>query len=138
MNANEVIANRAAQILGFEFGRYDFIHPNDHVNRNQSTNDAYATAVRLAVHALNGPLVAALERLAAAFQEKGEEFRSVRKLGRTQLQDAVPITLGDELGAYASTLREDAARADEVARLLLETNIGGTAIGTGIAAHPEY
>ena len=138
MNANEVIANRAAQLLGLELGRYDVVHPNDHVNRNQSTNDAYATAVRLAIHALNAPLVEALERLAAAFAEKADEFRGIRKLGRTQLQDAVPMTLGQELGAYATTLREDAARATEIACLFLEVNIGGTAIGTGIAAHPDY
>jgi aspartate ammonia-lyase len=138
MNANEVIANRALQLLGFAPGRYDVLHPNDDVNRNQSTNDAYATAVRLAVHAMNAPLVSALERLAAAFEAKAYQFRSIAKLGRTQLQDAVPITLGGELGAYATTLREDAARAGELVRLFLEVNIGGTAVGTGIAAHPLY
>ena len=138
MNANEVIANRALQILGQAPGRYDIISPNDQVNRNQSTNDAYATAVRLAVYALNEPLAAALERLADSFADKAEQFRAIRKLGRTQLQDAVPMTLGEEFGAYAATLREDAARAREIAPLFLEVNLGGTAIGTGVAANPDY
>jgi aspartate ammonia-lyase len=138
MNVNEVIANRALQILGHEPGRYDVIHPNDHVNRNQSTNDAYATAVRLSVHSLTGPLIAALARLADAFEQKAHAFAAIPKLGRTQLQDAVPIALGEEFGAYATTLREDAARAAEISRLLLEVNLGGTAIGTGVAAHVGY
>lgn len=138
MNANEVIANRALQILGHNPGRYDILSPNDQVNRNQSTNDAYATAVRLAVVALNDPLVSALERLACALADKAERFRGIRKLGRTQLQDAVPITLGEEFGAYATTIGEDAARAHDIAQLFLEINLGGTAIGTGVAANPEY
>ena len=138
MNANEVIANRALEILGHAVGDYATINPNDHVNRNQSTNDAYATAVRLAVFALNGRLMAALERLAAAMEERGQSFAAIAKLGRTQLQDAVPMTLGEEFCAFATTLREDVQRAGEVARLLLEINLGGTAIGTGIAASPSY
>lgn len=138
MNANEVIANRALQLLGHDMGDYARVSPNDHVNRNQSTNDAYATAVRLAVFALNGRLMAASERLAAAFGERSLAFEAVRKLGRTQLQDAVPMTLGEEFGAYATTLREDVQRAGEIARLLLEVNLGGTAIGTGIAASAAY
>jgi aspartate ammonia-lyase len=138
MNANEVIANRAIQILGHEPGCYDVVHPNDHVNRNQSTNDAYATAVRLAVFSQTSSLMNSLEQLAAAFEKKSREFEGIRKLGRTQLQDAVPITLGEEFGAFATTLGEDIARLDEASRLLLEINLGGTAIGTGIAAHDQY
>lgn len=138
MNANEVIANRAMQTLEARRGASFLIHPNDHVNRNQSTNDAYATAVRLTMVALTARLVGAIARLAQAFDEKACEFRDIRKLGRTQLQDAVPMTLGAEFGAFATTLREDAARLREIARLFLEINLGGTAIGTGIAAHPDY
>lgn len=138
MNANEVIANRALQLLGHDAGDYNRLNPNDHVNRNQSTNDAYATAVRLAVFALNDQLMAASERLASAFAERSLAFDTVKKLGRTQLQDAVPMTLGEEFGAYATTLREDVQRASEIARLLLEVNLGGTAIGTGIAASGAY
>ncbi len=138
MNANEVIANRALQLLGHAPGRYDLLNANDHINRNQSTNDAYATGVRLAVFALNRQLMDALERLAAAMEERSERFAHIRKLGRTQLQDAVPMTLGEEFGAYATTLREDVQRAHEIAQLLLEVNLGGTAIGTGIAASDDY
>ena len=138
MNANEVIANRAMQILEAQLGSPVPVHPNDHVNRNQSTNDAYATAVRLAMVALTSTLIKAVERLSSAFDEKAHEFRDIRKLGRTQLQDAVPMTLGAEFGAFAATLREDAARLYEISRLFLEINLGGTAIGTGIAAHPDY
>jgi aspartate ammonia-lyase len=138
MNANEVIANRAMQILDAEVGGSVQIHPNDHVNRNQSTNDAYATAVRLTMVALTKMLVEAVQRLAAAFEAKACEFDRIPKLGRTQLQDAVPMTLGAEFGAFAATLREDAARLGEISRLFLEINLGGTAIGTGIAAHPLY
>jgi aspartate ammonia-lyase len=135
MNANEVIAHRAEQIMGAPRGS---VSPNDHVNRNQSTNDAYATAVRLAVHALNARLGAALEGLAAGMNDRAAAFAAIRKLGRTQLQDAVPMTLGQEFGAYATTLREDIARSAEVANLMLEVNLGGTAIGTGVAATPAY
>ncbi len=138
MNMNEVLANRALAHLGLPRGRYDVVHPNDHVNRSQSTNDAYSTAVRLAVHALNGSLISALGRLHAALREKERAFSGVAKLGRTQLQDAVPMTLGQEFGAYATTIGEDAARADEIGRLFLEINLGGTAIGTGVGASPAY
>ena len=138
MNANEVIANRALVLLGHGPGRYDRLNANDHVNRNQSTNDAYATAVRLAVFALNQQLTEALGRLVGAMEERAKSFARIRKLGRTQLQDAVPMTLGEEFGAFATTLREDVQRSHEVARLLLEVNLGGTAIGTGIAASAAY
>ena len=138
MNANEVIASRARQLLGSSGGQRDQLNANDHVNRNQSTNDAYATAVRLAIFALNTQLTEALQRLAAAMDERAKQFSHIRKLGRTQLQDAVPMTLGEEFGAFATTLREDVHRANEIARLLLEVNLGGTAIGTGIAASDAY
>ena len=137
MNANEVIANRADELLGHPRGS-GAVSANDHVNRNQSTNDAYASAVRLAVHALNGRLCAALEGLATAMDGRAEAFAGIAKLGRTQLQDAVPMTLGQEFAAFATTLREDVARSNEMARLMLEVNLGGTAIGTGIAASAGY
>ena len=138
MNANEVIANLALRQLGFEPGRYEVISPNDHVNRSQSTNDAYSTAVRLTVHRLNLSLVAALDRLSAAMRGKAEAFAAIPKLGRTQLQDAVPMTLGEEFGAYAATIAEDAARANEMGALFLEVNLGGTAIGTGLGSSQAY
>ena len=138
MNANEVIANRALELLGHARGEYEFCHPNNHVNLSQSTNDVYPTAVRIAtVTSLRG-LVAALERLRAALAAKGEEFSDVLKMGRTQLQDAVPMTLGQEFTAFAVTTAEDIARLRETARLFLEINMGGTAIGTGINADPRY
>jgi aspartate ammonia-lyase len=138
MNMNEVLANRALQHLGLELGRYDVIHPNDHVNRSQSTNDAYSTAVRLAVYALNTRLIEALRRLQEALCRKEAAFDGIPKLGRTQLQDAVPMTLGQEFGAFATTVGEDAARAREIGEFFLEINLGGTAIGTGIGASPAY
>ncbi len=138
MNANEVIANRALELLGRQRGEYQYCHPNNHVNLSQSTNDVYPTAVRIAtVTSLRG-LIAALERLRAALAAKGEEFRDVLKMGRTQLQDAVPMTLGQEFTAFAVTTAEDIARLRETARLFLEINLGGTAIGTGINADPRY
>lgn len=138
MNMNEVIANRVLDILGQPRGRYEIVSPNDHVNRSQSTNDAYATAVRLAAYRLNEQLTAALDRLEVAFAEKAATFDGVAKLGRTQLQDAVPMTLGQEFRAFAVTIAEDAARARELGRLFLEVNLGGTAIGTGIGASDAY
>ena len=138
MNANEVIANRALEILGRSRGDYASCHPNNHVNLSQSTNDVYPTAVRIAtVLDLRG-LTTALERLRAALAVKGEEFADVLKMGRTQLQDAVPMTLGQEFTAFAVTTAEDIARLRETARLFLEINLGGTAIGTGINADPRY
>lgn len=138
MNMNEVVANRALEILGCARGRYGILNPNDHVNKSQSTNDAYATAVRLTVHALNGRLILALRRLAGVMQAKSGEFAGIIKLGRTQLQDAVPMSLGEEFGAFATTLEEDALRADEIAKLFLEVNLGGTAIGTRLGASDAY
>ncbi|MCD4748405.1 MAG: aspartate ammonia-lyase, partial [Thermoanaerobaculales bacterium] len=138
MNANEVIANRALEILGRERGEYDYCHPNNHVNLSQSTNDAYPTAVRIATIFKQRDLGAALHKLSGALHRKGEEFDDVLKMGRTQLQDAVPMTLGQEFEAFAVTTTEDVARLEEVSRLLLEINLGGTAIGTGINADPRY
>ncbi|MBK9966860.1 MAG: aspartate ammonia-lyase [Holophagales bacterium] len=138
MNANEVIANRALEILGHARGDYAACHPNNHVNLAQSTNDVYPTALRIAAILATRGLVSALEKLRGALAEKGEEFRDVLKMGRTQLQDAVPMTLGQEFGAFAVTTGEDVARLRETVRLFLEVNMGGTAIGTGINADPRY
>ncbi len=138
MNANEVIANRALELLGHQRGEYQYCHPNNHVNLSQSTNDVYPTAVRIATVTALRRLIAALERLRAALAAQGEEFREVLKMGRTQLQDAVPMTLGQEFTAFAVTTGEDIARLRETARLFLEINLGGTAIGTGINADPQY
>jgi aspartate ammonia-lyase len=138
MNANEVVANRALELLGRSRGDYRHCHPNDHVNLSQSTNDVYPTAVRLAVVISLRELIAAMTALQAALADKGAEFAPVLKMGRTQLQDAVPMTLGQEFTAFAVTTAEDIARLEETARLFLEVNIGGTAIGTGINADPRY
>ena len=138
MNANEVIANRALERLGRAKGDYAALHPNDDVNMSQSTNDVYPTAVRVAVLLSRAELQAALARLIAAFEAKGREFAPIVKIGRTQLQDAVPITLGQEFEAFAATLREDVSRLEEVALLFREVNLGGTAVGTRINATPEY
>lgn len=138
MNMNEVIANRALEYLGHARGEYQHLHPNNDVNLSQSTNDVYPTAIRLAIRFAYRELSHALGRLARAFEKKGREFSGVVKLGRTQLQDAVPMTLGQEFMAFAVTLDEDVARLEEVAALMLEINLGGTAIGTGITADPAY
>ena len=138
MNANEVIANLALEILGEEKGNYSVIHPNDHVNRSQSTNDAYPTAFRIALWRKVNRLRKALDELADAFEEKGGEFRHILTMGRTQLQDAVPVSLGAEMTAFAHTLREEDERLDNNAELLLETNLGATAIGTGLNTPEGY
>jgi len=138
MNANEVIANCALEVLGHRRGAYQYCHPNNHVNLSQSTNDVYPTAVRLAVVAKLQHLLAAMRRLEGALAAKANEFADVLKMGRTQLQDAVPMTLGQEFGALAVTTAEDIVRLEETARLFLEVNLGGTAIGTGINADPRY
>ncbi len=138
MNANEVIANRALEILGYEKGIYEFCHPNNHVNLSQSTNDVYPTALKLALMESNQRLIMVLGRLSAAFRDKAERFKHILKMGRTQLQDAVPMTLGQTFAAYASTLEEEVERLEQNAALFLEVNMGGTAIGTGINADPEY
>jgi len=138
MNANEVIANRALEILGYEKGQYEYCHPNNHINLAQSTNDAYPTAIKLAAISSNEKLVKVLRTLVDAFRKKGEEFANVIKMGRTQLQDAVPMTMGQEFEAYATTLEEEIDRLDQNAKLFEEINMGATAIGTGINSDPEY
>ena len=138
MNANEVIANLALNILGKEKGEYQYVHPNNDVNKSQSTNDAYPTAARLAIVLSTQALTHALQSIQNSLEAKAEEFKSVLKMGRTQLQDAVPMTLGQEFQAFAVTLEEDRHRIYEACQLLCEVNLGGTAIGTGINAPKAY
>ncbi|AXG81865.1 aspartate ammonia-lyase [Streptomyces paludis] len=138
MNANEVIANLALEELGHERGRYDMLSPLDDVNRCQSTNDTYPTALRIAVSTSLDGLLAELALLSAAFTAKGTEFAEVVKVGRTQLQDAVPMTLGQEFAAFGTTVAEDTDRLRETLPLLAEVNLGATAIGTGVTAAPGY
>jgi len=138
MNANEVIANLANERLGGRRGFYEPVRPIDDVNASQSTNDVYPTAIRLSVLLAHKALEEAVTRLADAFDERAAAFREVIKLGRTQMQDAVPMTLGQEFAAFAAVLREDILRLRETARLLAEVNLGGTAIGTGLNAPAGY
>jgi aspartate ammonia-lyase len=138
MNANEVIANRALEILGHAKGEYQHLHPNEHVNMSQSTNDVYPTALKVATYVGIFRLVDAMAKLRRAFEAKADEFSDVLKMGRTQLQDAVPMTLGQEFSTYAVMLGEDEERLKEAAMLIREINMGATAIGTGITAHPDY
>jgi aspartate ammonia-lyase len=138
MNANEVIANRALELLGHPRGAYDHIHPNEHVNLSQSTNDVYPTAVKIALHRGIASLKDAMGALVGAFLRKGEAFAPHLKMGRTQLQDAVPMTLGQEFAAFAHTMQEDIDRLAEAQALIRETNMGATAIGTGITAPRGY
>ncbi|MDH2392575.1 aspartate ammonia-lyase [Streptomyces sp. HNM0663] len=138
MNANEVIANRALELLGHGKGEYARLHPLEDVNLGQSTNDVYPTAVKIALDLTAQRLLDAMELLRDAFAAKAEEFADVLKMGRTQLQDAVPMTLGQEFASYAIMLEEDRKRLSEACALIREINIGGTAIGTGLNAHPGY
>ncbi len=138
MNANEVIANRALEIMGHAKGEYQFCSPNDHVNCAQSTNDAYPSAFRYAFIRMNRKLEKSLKDLIDAFKEKGEEFKDVIKMGRTQLQDAVPMTSGQEFHAYATNLEEEVLNLERNVNLLYEINMGGTAIGTGLNAKPGF
>ncbi len=138
MNANEVIANKALEILGYEKGRYDIIHPNNHINCSQSTNDAYPTAFRLALLLIIPDLMKSLHKLSLAFKEKGKEFKDIIKMGRTQLQDAVPMSLGQEFKAFGTTIEEDIDRLQTAFELFYEINLGATAIGTGVNAPPGY
>lgn len=138
MNANEVIANRALEILGYEKGDYQYCHPNNHVNLSQSTNDAYPTSVKIALINGNKKLTEVLKELVQSFRNKAKEFSHIIKMGRTQLQDAVPMTLGQEFEAYAVMLNEEVQRLEQNVKLFLEVNMGATAIGTGINSHPEY
>jgi aspartate ammonia-lyase len=138
MNANEVIANRALELMGRPRGDYDVVHPHTHINLSQSTNDVYPTAVKLALHASIAGLQQALRDLATAFKAKGREFAGMLKMGRTQLQDAVPMTLGQEFAAFAHTILEDVDRLGEAQALIREINMGATAIGTRINAPERY
>ncbi len=138
MNANEVIANIALELLGHNKGEYSFLHPNNDVNKSQSTNDAYPTAFRIALYEKIYELVDSMTILKKAFSEKSNEFSEVIKMGRTQLQDAVPMTLGQEFHSFATMIEEDIQRLLESQQLVREMNLGATAIGTGINSHPEY
>jgi aspartate ammonia-lyase len=138
MNANEVIANRALEIMGYDKGDYQHCYPNDHCNCGQSTNDVYPTTIRLALIRMNKSLIAALTGLISAFRYKGDEFADCIKMGRTQLQDAVPMTSGQEFNAYANNLEEEILNLERNVKLLHEINMGGTAIGTGLNAVPGF
>jgi aspartate ammonia-lyase len=138
MNANEVVANRGLELMGHARGEYRFLHPVEHVNMSQSTNDVYPTAIKLALHFGIQRLTGAMAELRAAFADRSAEFAAMLKMGRTQLQDAVPMTLGQEFSTYAVMLGEDEQRLKEAALLIHEINLGATAIGTGITAHPRY
>ena len=138
MNANEVIANRCNEILGGKKGEYKPCHPNNHVNYAQSTNDAYPTAAKMGLALSNAKLIQELERLIKAFREKGKEFSSYIKMGRTQLQDAVPMTLGQEFESYAASLENEIRLLKEAEANLYVVNMGATAIGTGINSDPDY
>ena len=138
MNANEVIANRALELMGHQKGEYQYCSPNDHVNCAQSTNDAYPTAFRYTFVRMNKKLIASLSKLIDAFRAKGVEFQDFIKMGRTQLQDAVPMTSGQEFNAFANNLEEEIANLNRNAVLLKEINMGGTAIGTGLNAVPGF
>ncbi|WP_010165296.1 aspartate ammonia-lyase [Sphingomonas sp. PAMC 26617] len=138
MNANEVIANRALELLGHVRGDYGRLHPNEHVNMSQSTNDVYPTALRLAAYRGVSALIVAMSALRREFEQKAEEFAGLLKVGRTQLQDAVPMTLGQEFSTYAVMIGEDEERLQDALLLMCEINLGATAIGTGINSHRDY
>jgi aspartate ammonia-lyase len=138
MNANEVIANRALELMGHQKGEYKYCDPHDHVNRSQSTNDSYPTAMHIGMALGNAEVIAAFSKLVEAFRAKGEEFASILKMGRTQLQDAVPMTLGQEFAAFAETLDDEVKALETIRKVLCEVSMGGTAIGTGLNAPPAY
>ena len=138
MNANEVIANRALELMGHKKGDYQYIHPNNDVNMSQSTNDAYPTAFRIALYEKLLELEKSMVILLKSFRRKSQEFSHVIKMGRTQLQDAVPMTLGQEFGTYCTMIEYDLIILEQARELTREMNLGGTAIGTGINSHPEY
>ncbi|MBH5328673.1 aspartate ammonia-lyase [Eikenella sp. S3360] len=138
MNTNEVVANLALEILGHAKGRYDIVNPMDHVNASQSTNDAYPTGFRLAVYESTGGLLDKLGYLKNAFAQKAEEFKTVLKIGRTQLQDAVPMTAGQEFKSFQVLLEEEILNLERTRQLLLEVNLGATAIGTGVNTSKGY
>lgn len=138
MNMNEVLANRALEILGHPKGEYDIVNPNNHVNMAQSTNDAFPTAIKVCLIRKSKPLLAALRRLADELDKKAEEYKEILKMGRTHLQDAVPITLGQEMGAYASGIRRGVRRIKSAMLEAHTVNMGATAVGTGLNAEPNY
>ncbi|MGH7616215.1 MAG: aspartate ammonia-lyase [Gemmatimonadaceae bacterium] len=138
MNANEVIANRALELMGHQKGEYKFCDPHDHVNRSQSTNDAYPSALHVGMALGNAQVVAAFNELIEAFRAKAKEFGNILKMGRTQLQDAVPMTLGQEFSAFARTLADEVRALDAIKVVLCEVSMGGTAIGTGLNAPQGY
>lgn len=138
MNANEVIANRALEIMGKKHGDYKVIHPNDHINMAQSTNDAYPTAMHLGLYMMHQDVMAAMKEIAKSFRKKQRQFASVIKMGRTQLQDAVPMTMGQTFGAFATAIENEAAKLDAAAKEFLVINMGATAIGTGLTSAPGY
>jgi len=138
MNANEVIANRALEHMGKKKGQYEFCNPNDDVNKGQSTNDSYPTAAKIATIIMHDDIMQAIKKLSDAFFEKGREFAGIVKMGRTQLQDAVPMTLGQEFHAYGTTVHYDLESVTNAINRFMITNLGGTAIGTGIAADPNF
>ena len=138
MNSNEVVANLSLELLGYEKGRYDVINPNDHVNKSQSTNDVYPTALRLAIYSGVNHLITQVKLTAEVLRQKSEEFASVVKMGRTQLQDAVPMTLGQEFGGWATTLEEEVVILHRAANYLLSINLGATAIGNRLNTPEHY
>ena len=138
MNANEVIANRALQIMGHKPGEYRYCSPNDHSNASQSTNDAYPTGFHFGLYLESEKLIKAINDCAESLEKKADEFKNIVKMGRTQLQDGVPMTLGQSFGAFATMLRKAAKDVEKVRENLLEVNMGATAIGTGICAEPGY
>ncbi|MDR1614357.1 MAG: aspartate ammonia-lyase [Campylobacteraceae bacterium] len=138
MNANEVIANIGLELMGHKKGEYKYLHPNNDVNLSQSTNDAYPTALRIAIYERLGGLIESMSIIKDSFAKKALEFKDVIKMGRTQLQDAVPMTLEQEFRTYAIMIGEDIQRVDEARQLVREMNLGATAIGTGINSHPDY
>src|SRR3954463_510683 len=138
MNANEVIANRALELMGHKKGEYTFCDPHDHVNASQSTNDAYPTSLHIGMALGNRRLIAAMNELVDAFRAKGREFSQIVKMGRTQLQDAVPMTLGQEFNAFGETLAGELKALEAMRRILSEVNMGATAIGTGLNAPTGY
>lgn len=138
MNANEVIANRALEIMGHNRGEYQYCSPNDHVNCAQSTNDAYPTAIHIGLYYSHQNLLPHLQMLIDSFDKKGDEFADIIKMGRTQLEDAVPMTLGQTFHGFASILRDEIKHLNEAAADFLTVNMGATAIGTGICAEPGY
>ena len=138
MNMNEVLCNRALEIIGQPKGRYDIISPNNHANMAQSTNDSFPTSIKVCLSHKAKKVTAALDRLATELEKKSEEYKDVLKMGRTHLQDAVPITLGQEMGMYASAVRRGIRRINHAVEEIHVMNMGGTAVGTGLNAEPAY